>query len=233
MAAYVTLQLRGGTAPAGQRVVSAQNLAECWKPVIEIPLPPEASSEVSEVSYCMGWVSAVYGAGRRVLSHMGGEDGFTCNIAFLPEDDLGLVVLTNAGPTPNGQLFCGYALNLLLEHRFALDADPQGAVISGYEAAARRLADQAAQAVPVDPTAIAPFLGYYEEGFRLAFDAAGTLRLHLQNRAWRVLGQPDGSYAIGSGSGVGGVIHLTRDAVGVPLLELQDFGTVRWQSGLG
>jgi CubicO group peptidase (beta-lactamase class C family) len=233
MAAYVILQLRGGTTAAGQRVVSAQNLAECWKPVIAIPLPPDATSDVSDVSYCMGWTSAVYGTGRRVLSHMGGEDGFTCNIAFLPEDDLGLVVLTNAGNAPNGTPFCGYTLNLLLEHRFALNADPQDAVVSGYEAAASRLADQAAQAVPVDPTAIASFLGYYEEGFRLAFDAAGALRLHLQNRAWRVLGQPDGGYVVGSGLLVGAVINLTRDAVGVPLLELQDFATVRWQSGLG
>jgi CubicO group peptidase (beta-lactamase class C family) len=233
MAAYITLQLRGGTTTAGQRVVSAQNLAECWQPGIEIPLPPDASSDVSDVSDCMGWTTAVYGAGRWVLSHMGGEDGFTCNIAFLPDDDLGLVVLTNAGNAPNGVPFCGYVLNLLLEHRFDLNADKHGAVVSGYEVAASRLADQAAQAVPVDPAAIAPFLGYYNEGFRLAFDAAGALRLHLQNRAWRVLGQPDGSYVIGNGSLVGAVINLTRDAVDVPILELQDFATVGWQSGLG
>jgi hypothetical protein len=87
--------------------------------------------------------------------------------------------------------------------------------------------------VPVDPSVIAPFLGYYEEGFRLAFDAAGALRLHLQNRAWRVLGQPDGSYVIGSGVLVGTAIKLMRDAVGVPQLELREVGTVRWQAGLG
>ena len=76
-------------------------------------------------------------------------------------------------------------------------------------------------------------LGYYEEGFRLAFDAAGALRLHLQNRAWRVLGQPDGSYVIGSGVSVGTALSLSRDAVGVPQMELHDIATVRWQSGLG
>lgn len=232
MAAYLTLQLRGGTTTAGQRVVSAQNLAECWKPAIAIPLPPDAASDVSDVFYCLGWTTARY-SGRQVLSHMGGEDGFTCNIAFLPDDDLGLVVLTNAGPTPSGQPFCGYALSLLLEHRFALKADPQGAVFSGYEAAAGTLADQAAQAAPVDPAAIAPFPGYYEEGFRLAFDGAGALRLYLQNRAWRVLGQPDGCCVIGSGVIAGTALSLSRDAVGIPLLELHDIGTVRWQSGLG
>jgi hypothetical protein len=125
------------------------------------------------------------------------------------------------------------AVLLLLEQRFGLAADTNTALVSQYEDAARTRADQAAQAVPVDPTAIAPCLGYYEEDFRLAFDDAGDLRLHLQNRAWRVLGQPDGSYVIGSGSLAGAALDLLRDAVGVPQMDLHDFGTVRWQSGLG
>ena len=95
MAAYVTLQLRGGTTPAGRRVVSAQNLAECWQPVIEIPIPPTTCARSDRRVLLHGLESARYGGGRRVLSHTGGEDGFTCNIAFLPDDDLGLVVLTN------------------------------------------------------------------------------------------------------------------------------------------
>lgn len=232
MAAYVILQLRGGTTPAGRRVVSAQNLAESWQPVIEIPLPPGTPSDISDVSYCLGWTLTRYGAGRRMLSHMGGEDGFTCTIAFLPDDDLGLVVLTNAGNAPSGQPFCGYAQNLFLEHRFELDARTNAVVVAGYEDAAGQLATQAAQAVPVDPAAIAPFLGYYEQDFRLAFDDAGALRLYIKNRAWRVLGQPDGSYVLGSGLLVGTAIKLLWDAVGVPQMELQDVATVRWQSGL-
>src|SRR5262249_29297881 len=100
MAAYVTLQLPGGTTPLGRRVVSAQNLAECWQPAIQVPLEPSPPGPrgsvdpgVTDVAYGMGWNSARYG-GRRVLSHAGAEDGFQCSIAFLPEDDLGLVVLT-------------------------------------------------------------------------------------------------------------------------------------------
>jgi CubicO group peptidase (beta-lactamase class C family) len=95
MAAYVTVQLRGGTTVAGRRVVSAQNLAECWKPVIEIPFTAADAPDVIDLFYCMGWSLTHYGSGRRVLSHTGGEDGFGCIIAFLPDDDIGLVVLTN------------------------------------------------------------------------------------------------------------------------------------------
>jgi hypothetical protein len=130
------------------------------------------------------------------------------------------------------RFFCTYALNLLLEQRFGLAAGTNAALVSEYEDAAGTLADQAAQAVSVDPAAITPFLGYYEESFRLAFDAGGTLRLQQQPRAWRVLGLPDGSYVIGSGLLVGTALSFSRDAVGVPRMDLQEFGTVRWQSGL-
>jgi beta-lactamase class C len=232
MAAYVTLQLRGGTTTAGRRVVSAQNLAECWQPAIEDPLPPALAPDVTDQSYCLGWSVAQY-AGRRVLSHAGALDGFSSIIAFVPEDDLGLVVLTNLGPAPGGALFCSYALNLLLEQRLGLSPRINALVVAGYQDAAGQLADAAAQALPVDPSTIAPFLGYYNEGFQLAFDVAGALRLSLMDRAWRVLGQPDGSYFLGSGLEAGGVISFSRDAVGVPQMTIGDYATVRWQSGLG
>jgi CubicO group peptidase (beta-lactamase class C family) len=230
MAAFVTLQLRGGTTSAGRRVVSAQNLAECWQPVIAAPIEPAVSPAVRDGAYCMGWMSTHF-AGRRVLSHGGVVDGFICNMAFLPDDGVGLVVLTNT--FAGGSVFCAFALNLLLEQRFGPAADTNAALVSEYQVGMGQLTDLAAQAMPVDPAAIAPFLGYYDEGFRLAFDAEGTLQRQLQPRAWRVLGQPDGSYVIGSGVPVGNALRFSRDAVGVPQMELEDFTTVRWQSGLG
>jgi hypothetical protein len=168
-----------------------------------------------------------------VVSHAGAVDGFSCIIAFAPDDDFGLVVLTNAGPQPGGTLFCSYAVNVLLEQRLGLSARINALVLAAYQDAAEQLAAQAAQAVPIAPAAIAPFLGYYEGGFRLSFDATGALRLRLHRRAWRVLGQPDGSYVIASGLLPGTAIRFSRDAVGVPRMEVQDLATVRWLSGLG
>ena len=233
MAAYVTMQLRGGTTAAGQRIVSADNLAECWKPGVAIPFTPDAAPGVVGLHYGMGWVVARYDGGRRVLSHTGGVDGFTCIIAFLPDDDLGLVVLTNAVNEPAGLPFCTYVLTLLLEQRFGLAAGGARALVTAYQDATKQLADLATQAVPVDAAAMAPFLGNYEGGFRLAFDAAGALRLHLQNRAWRVLGQPEERYVVGSGLIVGTGLAFSRDAVDMPQMELQNVAIVRWQSGLG
>jgi hypothetical protein len=49
----------------------------------------------TQTSYGLGWLSGAY-RGLHVVSHGGGTGGFTSEIAFLPEADLGIVVLTNA-----------------------------------------------------------------------------------------------------------------------------------------
>ena len=45
-------------------------------------------------SYAMGWAVHTY-RGHDVVSHAGGIDGFRSFIGFLPDDDIGIVVLTN------------------------------------------------------------------------------------------------------------------------------------------
>jgi hypothetical protein len=46
-------------------------------------------------SYAMGWAVHTY-RGHDVVWHSGGIDGFRSLLGFLPDDDVGLVVLTNA-----------------------------------------------------------------------------------------------------------------------------------------
>ena len=105
-----------------------------------------------------------------------------------------------------------------------------GAVVAAYGDSVGALADLAAQARPVDPAAIAPYLGDYAHGYRLAYDAAGALRLHVGGRAVRVLAMPDGSYVAASGQLAGSPILLARNRAGAPVLTLLD-ETVRWLSG--
>ena len=86
MARYVITQLRHGTSPDGYRVVSAENLEETWTPQVEVS---------ATTSYGLGWFIEDW-HGLRIIRHGGNTRGFTSDVAFLPEADLGVVVLTNA-----------------------------------------------------------------------------------------------------------------------------------------
>ena len=237
MANYVALQLNEGVSLTGERVVSAANLAERWKPHIDAPLPPEFGPDVvgpDQVSqgYGMGWVIQTYRDGRRFVGHSGAIDGFTTFIGFFPDDDLGLVVLTNTGLWPRGLYFAQfYVPNLLFSGRFGLNQGVNDAVVAQYRAAAQQLADLAAQAQPVDSGAVAPYLGFYEKGWRVAFDADGELRLRQGSRAIRLLAMPDGDYVMAGGLVPGTAVHFSQDGSGLRWLEIQGFETVRWSSG--
>lgn len=81
MAKYVSTQMHQGVAPNGTRVVSAATLTETWKPSLE--------------DYGMGWQNSSY-SGYDVISHEGSFDNYLSVIGFVPELDMGFVVLTNS-----------------------------------------------------------------------------------------------------------------------------------------
>jgi CubicO group peptidase (beta-lactamase class C family) len=232
MANYIAMQLNAGGSISGEHVVSAENLAECWKPHIDLPPAPELDPDRVSAGYGMGWISQTYRDGRRLVWHNGGIDGFSTFIGFFPDDDLGLVVLTNMGPLPRGLFFTAYVLNLVLSARFGLNEGANAAVVAQYQAAEQHLSDLAAQATPVAADAIAPYLGYYEKGWRLVFDADGTLRLRQSSRAIPLLALPDSDYVMASGELPGTAVRFSQDGSGMRWLEIQDIEIVRWSSGL-
>ncbi len=85
LAKYMIMELDEGVAADGTRIVSSENLAHTWEPQI-------AMSALDE--YGLGWIVSDYN-GLQMLSHAGNTFGFTTEFAFLPERDLGVVVLTN------------------------------------------------------------------------------------------------------------------------------------------
>ena len=105
MAAWVRLQLRQGSSVGGGGVVSAANLAECWKPHVTLPLAPDLDPDAVKAGYGMGWLREEYKDGTSVVWHNGSIDGFTTYMAFLPQHDLGLVVLNNMTAAPTGTLW--------------------------------------------------------------------------------------------------------------------------------
>ncbi|MGL4364542.1 MAG: serine hydrolase [Bacteroidales bacterium] len=94
MANWLLMQLDSGRYE-GKRIVPYPVLAETRKPQI-------VSGEVNRkrfpmrhyALYGLGWETFDYG-GRAVYRHTGGADGFGSLTAFVPEDNFGVVVLTN------------------------------------------------------------------------------------------------------------------------------------------
>ncbi|MET7989101.1 serine hydrolase domain-containing protein [Streptomyces sp. NPDC005281] len=231
MAAYVRMQLRRGVSVNGRRVVSAGNLAECWKPHIPVPVSPDLDPDVTESGYGMGWIHNRFRDGTSLIWHNGGIDGFTSYIGFLPGHDLGLVVLNGMNPTPTGPFFYLYVLNLLLSERFGLNDGVPAKVHAAYLAALEDLRALGRRTAPTDPGATAPYLGHYEGGYRLTRDGR-DLNLHLGSRTMPLGVLPDGSYVVTGGLLVENKVHLTRDVDGTPRIEVVGFETVRRTVGL-
>ena len=69
-------------------------------PVTVMGLTPDMPwyeyTEVEHTAYALGWGVQSY-RGPTMIRHTGGIDGFISSITFLPNDDFGIIVLTNLG----------------------------------------------------------------------------------------------------------------------------------------
>jgi CubicO group peptidase (beta-lactamase class C family) len=96
MTAWVRLQLSDGEF-AGQRLLSSGAVKETQKPHTIVPNDPPWNllfPEAHFLNYGLGWFLSDY-RGRKVVEHGGNIDGMSALVAFIPEEKLGLVVLTN------------------------------------------------------------------------------------------------------------------------------------------
>ncbi|SYX85846.1 serine hydrolase [Paenibacillus alvei] len=78
----------------GKRIISERNLVTFHSP--QMPCPPMlfGKKEFPLSCYGLGWGFESY-RGYRMLQHGGGIDGFTSHISFLPDEGIGIVLLTN------------------------------------------------------------------------------------------------------------------------------------------
>lgn len=96
MAQWVRLQLGKGKY-GGRQLISEKQVAETHTPhtVVRLKGPWKRSSPGSHLmAYGMGWFLSDY-QGRLVVHHGGNIDGMSALVAMLPEEQLGIVVLTN------------------------------------------------------------------------------------------------------------------------------------------
>ncbi len=97
MSKYLLFHMSHGKA-GGKQLLSENNSIQMQTPQMVIQGAP-AYKEEGEGSYGMGFFISTY-RGHKQVSHGGNIDGFSANLAFLPADKIGVVVLTNLEGNP-------------------------------------------------------------------------------------------------------------------------------------
>ncbi|MBZ5680902.1 MAG: serine hydrolase [Acidobacteriia bacterium] len=100
MARWVQLQLnRGKFVDQDGRLFSEQRSKEMWSPQTILPTgdppPPLAGLKTDFADYALGWGLRDY-HGHKLVGHTGGVAGFVSRVMLVPDESLGVVVLTNA-----------------------------------------------------------------------------------------------------------------------------------------
>ncbi len=102
LAKWVTLQLAGGKLPNGMTLFSPKQAAEMWSAQIPVPIrEPIAALESTKPhfsAYGLGWFLRDY-HGRKIVTHTGGLTGMVSLTLLVPEEKLGIIVLTNQEET--------------------------------------------------------------------------------------------------------------------------------------
>jgi CubicO group peptidase (beta-lactamase class C family) len=132
MARWVMVHLNGGRA-GGEQLINAATLREMHTPQMVIPGVP-SDPDLSPQSYGMGWFVDSYRGHYRV-HHGGNIDGFSALVTLFPNDNAGIVVLTNKNATRLPEL----AVRHLADRLFALPAkDWSGQALARLERVAGR-----------------------------------------------------------------------------------------------
>ena len=217
MANYMITELGQGVAPDGARVVSAENLEVTWEPQI----PVDATT-----SYGLGWLVGTY-KDLPLIHHGGNTLGFTSDFAFLPESNLGIIVMTNGGGT---NAFNESVRTRLFELVFDQDPAAERTLDFALGQIDQYLAEMGGRITDtLDPAALAPFLGAY------AHAELGSASLALENNRLTVDfgefqavlkaavdedGAPDGYLLIDSPFS-GTKVELQTNASGAPELVFE------------
>lgn len=99
VALWMNVQLAGGTLADGTPLFSAKRQREMWSMITPISVPEPAVPELAAArpnfaGYGEGWSLSDY-RGHRLVWHTGGWPGMVSRLTLVPEQKLGVVVLTN------------------------------------------------------------------------------------------------------------------------------------------
>ncbi len=115
MAKWMKVQLNSGAITSDNRLFSELNGWEMWQPHTPMKVSKAASSRNPYThfrSYGLGW-SLNDLQGRKVVGHGGGYDGMYSKVLMIPDEKLGVVVLTNS-MTGVGDYLCSHIVAKIL-----------------------------------------------------------------------------------------------------------------------
>ena len=183
MSRYLAFQLGDGSYE-GHTLVSQHNLLMTHAGQTPMGALPAffAQQGIGPMTYGMGWVETTY-RGHHMVWHNGGIDGFHSLLVMLPEDNTGVVILSNLGDNMALEPIAYSAFDRLLGlprvpwvHRFQeIRADLQR-----REQAPRKEADRAAQPTAPASHPLSDFVGVYEH------PGYGTIRITQSENALRL-----------------------------------------------
>ena len=116
MSRYVLFHLNQGGHGEAQ-ILSQRNAAEMQTPQIAWTrsVPGSLShDEMGDLTYGLGLALTTY-RGHKLVGHGGGFGGFVALMSFLPEEQIGIVVMTNLSPNPVGTILTYNICDRLLE----------------------------------------------------------------------------------------------------------------------
>ncbi|HFK1763371.1 penicillin-binding protein [Bacillus wiedmannii] len=117
MANWVLLHLNKGKF-GDHELISPGLLQQLFTPHNSIPDQPALSLPESPLnSYGLGWFISAY-RGYKMIHHGGNIDGFSAFVSFMPNENVGLVILTNAG----GTLLPIYLANQIYDELLGLES---------------------------------------------------------------------------------------------------------------
>ena len=150
MARLLIMLLNQGITSDGRRIVSVENLSKTWEPQVEV--------EIGSVYYGLGWMLEDY-HGMRLIHHSGNSMGFSAELAFLPTDGLGVVILTNAEGAGD---FVSAIRQRLFEIAFGFPPENDPIFKRDLESTQNGITNFAKSLLPnVDAQEVSPYLGKF------------------------------------------------------------------------
>jgi CubicO group peptidase (beta-lactamase class C family) len=160
MARYMITELNKGVSPEGERVISEENLLLTWQPQVPVS---------NTTSYGLGWFVSEY-KGIQLIEHGGNTLGFTSSFGFIPDKNMGILVLTN-GQASN--TFNESVRTRLFELVFDQPSTVEATTEFALEQEQKFLEDIQKDRVELDVAVVEPFLGTYQN------DALGEVTISL------------------------------------------------------